>query len=95
MGLYALAAWALVVFPLMRLFGKRKIFSDLRFSWLSWGLLAVAIYAALSSLLFGKDVFEIIWYPAIMGCVAGFVFALLARNTAHSEAPMSGHDLQR
>ena len=78
-GLFALISWGLGVRPLMQKFRAKKIFSDLKFSWLGWGLLAVGIYSVLLPPLFGADMFIIIWYPAVMGCVAGFVFALLLK----------------
>lgn len=79
-GIFALFAWALVVLPLMLRHGEKRIFSDLRCSWLGWGLLAVAIYSVLLPVLYGRAMFEIIWYPAVMGCIAGIVFAVLKRR---------------
>ena len=83
-GIYACIAWLLVVLPLMLRFGGRKIFADPRFSWLGWCLLALVIYSALLTPFFGKDAFIIIWYPAVMGCAAGFVYALLTRKTGET-----------
>jgi hypothetical protein len=79
-GFFALVAWALAVLPLMLRYGQKNIFSDLKFSWLGWSLLAVAIYSVLLPALYGKTMLSIIWYPAVMGCVAGIVFALLVKR---------------
>jgi hypothetical protein len=84
-GFFALIAWAAGVLPLMLRFGKKKIFGDLKFSWLGWCLLAVVIYSALLPTLYGREMFTIIWYPAVMGVVAGFVFALLTRKRGEKE----------
>ena len=79
-GLFALVAWAAAVLPLMLRFKDKRIFSDLRVSWLGWSFLAVALYALLVVTLFGKELLAIIWYPALMGFIAGIVFALLVRR---------------
>jgi hypothetical protein len=79
-GFFALITWAAGVLPLMLRFGRKKIFGDLKFSWLGWCLLAVVIYSALLPTLYGRQMFFIIWYPAVMGVVAGFIFALLTRK---------------
>jgi hypothetical protein len=79
-GLFALVGWAAAVLPLMLRFKETRIFSDLRFSWLGWSLLAVVVYGLLVVPLFGKELLAIIWYPALMGCIAGFVFAVLIRR---------------
>ena len=79
-GLFALGAWVLVVLPLMIRCSKRKIFSDLRFSWLGWSVLAIVLYSVMVVLPLGIELLAIIWYPALMGGIAGVVFALLLRR---------------
>ena len=86
-GIYAFIVWLVVVLPLMLFLGKMKIFSDLRFSWLGWCVLALVIYSGVLVPIYGRDLFIIIWYPAVMGCAAGFVFALLTRKTGETIVP--------
>ena len=86
-GIHAFIAWAVVVLPIMSYFGRRKLFANLRFSWLGWCVLALVIYTAVLVPLYGKDLFIIIWYPAVMGCVAGFVYALLTRKIGETKEP--------
>jgi hypothetical protein len=85
-GLLALIGWAAAVLPLMLRFKEKRIFSDLRFSWLGWSLLAVVIYALLVVPLLGRELLLIIWYPALMGCIAGIIFALLVRSREEKTA---------
>ena len=80
-GVFALIAWAAVVLPVVSRFKEKKIFHDIRTSWLGWTLLAVATYSLIIPTIFGKEMFIIIWYPAIMGCIAGVTFALLVRKS--------------
>jgi xanthine/uracil permease len=86
-GFFALIAWAIAVLPVMLRFGRKKFFGDLKFSWLGWCLLAVAIYSALLPTIYGREMFRIIWYPAVMGVVAGVVFALLTGKARPEKEP--------
>ena len=79
-GIFALIGWAVAVLPIVIRFGRNKLVSDIRWSWLGWSGIGVTIFTMLLTPIMGKDAFVIIWYPALMGCIAGLVFALLIRK---------------
>lgn len=76
-GLFAFAGWLLVVLPVMWWRGEARGFRDLRWSWLGWSLLGMAVFALLTVPWMGPTALIILWYPALMGAAAGPVFALL------------------
>ena len=79
-GIFALIGWAAAVLPIVIRFGRTKLVSDVRWSWLGWSGMGVAIFAILLTPIMGKEALVIFWYPALMGCIAGLVFALLIRK---------------
>ena len=79
-GIFALIGWAAAVLPIVIRFGRTKLVSDVRWSWLGWSGMGVAIFVILLTPIMGKEALVIIWYPALMGCIAGLVFALLIRK---------------
>ena len=79
-GIFALIGWAAAVLPIVIRFGRTKLVSDVRWSWLGWSGMGVAIFVILLTPVMGKEALVIIWYPALMGCIAGLVFALLIRK---------------
>lgn len=85
-GGFTLLAWAMGVAPLRRWLEDAPFFSDWRWSWLGWAVLAMVIYSVSVPFFLGVDAFLILWYPATMGCIAGFVFALLRRKDGSPES---------
>jgi hypothetical protein len=79
-GLFVGAGWLLFAFPLVRIAGDSFIVADIRVSWLSWAILGLVAYCILTLPLFGADMIALLWYPAIVGCVAGFAYSLLIKN---------------
>jgi hypothetical protein len=82
----AVVAWLIVVLPLIWWWGDRKIFSDLRWSWLGWALMGTGSFLLLMVPLFGTEVLAGVWFPASMGAIAGVVFALLRRKSRAAAA---------
>jgi hypothetical protein len=78
-GLFSLIGWAVGVWPLVVRFGRYKLISGLKWSWLGWSLGGMVIFLVLLMPIMGRSAFEILWYPALMGGIAGPVFSLLIR----------------
>lgn len=76
-GLFVAISWVAVVVPVMTRWGWLPWFCDIRISWLPWSLLGAATYSVLVLLLTIPELLRLAWYPAIVGAVAGIVFALL------------------
>jgi hypothetical protein len=79
-GLFALIGWAILVRPILRRGERWRVLRDARWTWLSWGVLASMTYSVIVPPLVGVEMFEILWYPALMGVVAGAVFARLVKR---------------
>lgn len=85
-ALFAFPAWFGLVLPVLRLFPDALLLHDRRWSWLGWSLLGVGCYSVLVASWLGAEAFEIVWYPATMGLVAGLAFTWLTRSTSDSDA---------
>jgi hypothetical protein len=79
-GLFAFGGWIIAVLPFARRFRELHFMNSLRSAWLGWGLLGATAYAVLTVPLFGRESFEIVWYPALVGGIAGVTFSLLCRR---------------
>jgi hypothetical protein len=80
-GLFAFLAWAMIVLPLLALCPGAPLLHAPRWSWAGWMLFAIGSYTLLVATWLGWSAFKIIWYPAGMGLVAGFVFGRLRRSS--------------
>jgi hypothetical protein len=85
-GAFALVGWAVAVLPFAVRFTRTKLFSDLRWSWLGWAILGTTTFAMLLIPIMGGDALQILWYPALMGCIAGITFSLLLRSSRAKNA---------
>jgi hypothetical protein len=77
-GLFAFLGWLVIVLPVITGFQDRTLFGSLRFGWLGWSLLGIGAYAILVMPLMGWTALFVLWYPAAMGAIAGFVFGLMS-----------------
>ncbi|HZZ58511.1 MAG TPA: hypothetical protein VFE31_11820 [Opitutaceae bacterium] len=89
-AIFGFPFWAVVVVPIMVCFGHYKLWSDLRFSWIGWGLLGATLYAFLCLILLSPTLLEGVWLPALAGSIAGVSFALLSRALRSYEEEPTG-----
>jgi hypothetical protein len=79
-GLFASLGWAVAVLPLTLWWGSSRWLSDLRWSWATWTLLGLVVYALLLTPIMGRTALLILWYPALMGLISGLLYGWLMRR---------------
>src|SRR4051812_18217825 len=79
-GVFVLAGWVVAVLPLSPFLGRWRVLSSVTWAWLGWGLLGMAVYCLLAVPLAGWQMCIILWYPAIVGALAGLTFSLVVRS---------------
>jgi hypothetical protein len=85
-ALFSFLAWCLIVLPILALCPHARLLHAPRWSWAGWMLLAIGSYSLLVASWLGREAFEILWYPAAMGIVAGICFGLF-RSTFAATSP--------
>lgn len=87
-GVFALLGWGAFVLPCLLWWGDRRWFSSPGLAWLGWSLLGMLAYCLLVVPLTAMAMLMVIWYPALVGAMAGFTYAWIERMAA--PAPPTG-----
>lgn len=82
---FMFVAWVILVLPLLARWEDAAWLSSPKWSWLGWCVLAMSSYALLVGSIFGRDALSLLWHPAVAGCVAGIVFAVLRRERPNND----------
>lgn len=77
-ALFVALGWLFVALPVLRNAWIASRLADARTSWIAWPLLALGTYGLLVATWLDGAV-ALLWFPAVVGFVAGLVFPVLCR----------------
>lgn len=76
-GGFAFLGWVTCVLPVLTWLGHSAWFCSRSLGWVGWTLLGLASYSLLVVPLFGREAWQLLWYPAVMGAIAGTIYSHL------------------